>query len=82
MAAFCAQHSYPGRRSPAELLARLNDAPGGTTDQALTRALRDTVLALVTVLRAANAAVKDLSRSAVAHLGEHPDGKIFTSRLH
>jgi transposase len=45
MAAFCAQHSYPGRRSPAQLLARLHDAPGGTTDQALTRALRDTVLA-------------------------------------
>src|SRR5450432_3214413 len=45
MAAFCVKHGYSGRRTAAQLLARLHDAPGGTTDQALTRALRDTVLA-------------------------------------
>ena len=37
------------------------------------------MLALVAVLRALNGAVKDLDRSAAAHLGEHPDGPIFTS---
>ena len=37
------------------------------------------MLALVTVLRALNGAVKDLDRSTAARLGEHPDGKIFTS---
>ena len=37
------------------------------------------MLALVTVLKAANIAVRDLDRPTVAHLGEHPDGKVFTS---
>jgi transposase len=37
------------------------------------------VLALVTVLRAVTAATKDLDRSVAAHLGEHPDGEIFSS---
>jgi transposase len=37
------------------------------------------VLALAAVLTALNAAVKDLGRSVTAHLGEHPDGQIFTS---
>jgi transposase len=79
MAAFLIKHGYSGRRPPAELLARLHHAPPGTTDQALTEALRDTVLAMVAVLRALNGAIKDLDRSAAAHLGEHPDGQIFTS---
>ena len=48
-------------------------------DEALTEALRDAVLAMVAVLRALNATVKDLDRSTAAHLGEHPDGMIFAS---
>jgi len=79
MAAFLVKHGYCGRRPAAQLLARLRDAPPGTTGDALTEALRDAVLAVVTVLRALNGAVKDLDRSAAAHLGEHPDGAIFTS---
>ena len=35
--------------------------------------------ALVAVLKTIGAALKDLGRSVVAHLGEHPDEKIFTS---
>ena len=79
MAAFCTKHGYSGRRPAAELLARLRAAPAGTVDEALTEALRDAVLARVTVLRALVTALKDLDRSVVAHLGEHPDEKIFTS---
>lgn len=79
MAAFLVKHGYSGRRTAAQLLERLRAAPAGTTDEALTEALRDAVLAMVAVLTALNAAVKDLDRSAAAHLGEHPDGKIFTS---
>ncbi len=79
MAAFLVKHGYSGRRPAAELLARLRSAPPGSTGEALTEALRDAVLALVAVLRALNGAVKDLDRSVAAHLGEHPDGKIFTS---
>jgi len=79
MTAFLAKHSYCGRRPAAHLLERLRQAPAGTTDETLTEALRDAVLAMVAVLAALNAAVKDLDRSVAAHLGEHPDGQIFTS---
>jgi transposase len=79
MAAFCAKHGYCGRRTPAQLLARLRSAPAGATGEALTEALRDAVLAAVGVLTALNASVKNLGRSTAAHLGEHPDGAIFTS---
>ena len=79
MAAFLAGHGYSGRRTAAELLARLRAAPAGTGREALSEALRDVVLAAVGVLAALNAAVKSLDRSVAAHLGEHPDGKIFTS---
>ncbi|GLZ09078.1 IS110 family transposase [Actinomadura sp. NBRC 104412] len=79
MQAFMTKHGYSGRRSAADLLERLRSAPAGATGQALTEALRDAVLSLVTVLRALNTAVKDLDRSTAAHLGEHPDGQIVTS---
>jgi len=79
MAAFLVKHGYSGRRPAAELLARLRAAPAGTSREALSEALRDVVLAAVGVLAALNAAVKNLDRSVAAHLGEHPDGEIFTS---
>ena len=79
MAAFCVKHGYSGRRTPAQLLARLRSAPAGATGEALTEALRDAVLAAAGVLIALNASVKTLDRSIAAHLGEHPDGAIFTS---
>jgi transposase len=77
--AFCVKHGYSGRRSAAELLTRLRAAPAGTTDEALTDAVRDAVMAQVTVLTALTAAEKNLDRSVIAHLGEHPDAAIFTS---
>lgn len=79
MTAFCVKHGYSGRRTPAQLLARLRSAPAGATGEALTEALRDAVLAAAGVLIALNASVKTLDRSIAAHLGEHPDGAIFTS---
>ena len=79
MAAFCVKHGYCGRRTAAQLLTRLRAAPAGTTGEALTEALHDAVLAAVTVLQALNTSVKNLDRSIAAHLGEHPDGAIFTS---
>ena len=79
MAAFCVKHGYSGRRTAAQLLARLRAAPAGAAGAALTEALRDAVLAAVGVLTALNASVKNLDRSVAAHLGEHPDGAIFTS---
>ncbi len=79
MAAFLVKHGYCGRRTAAQLLARLRAAPAGTSREALTEALRDAVLAAAGVLQALNASVKTLDRSVAAHLGEHPDGAIFTS---
>jgi transposase len=79
MAAFCAKHGYSGRRPAAELLVRLRAAPAGTLDETLTEALRDAVLAMVAVLQALVGALRDLDRSVIAHLGEHPDAEIFTS---
>jgi transposase len=77
--ALCAELGYSGKRPAAMLLDRLRSAPAGTTGQPLTAAVRDAVLALVSVLKAVTAAAKDLDRSVAARLGEHPDGKIFTS---
>ena len=79
MAAFMIKHGYCGRRTAAELLARLRAAPAGTSRESLTEGLRDAVLAAVGVLQALNVSVKNLDRSVAAHLGEHPDGAIFTS---
>jgi transposase len=76
---FCVKHGYSGRRTAAELLTRLRTAPAGVTDEALTDAVRDAVGALVAVLGALGAARRNLDRSVAAHLGEHPDAKIFTS---
>ncbi|MGS2807252.1 MULTISPECIES: IS110 family transposase [Nocardia] len=79
MAAFCVKHGYCGRRSPQALLDRLRAAPAGVTGPALTEALRDAVIAHVTVLTALGTAIKDLDRSVAAHLAEHPDGEVFAS---
>jgi transposase len=77
--AFLTKHGYSGRRPAAQLLARLRAAPAGLIGTPEVEARRDVVLALVGVLRALNQAVKQLDRSVVAHLGEHPDAEIFTS---
>ncbi|MFO7165992.1 hypothetical protein MHAS_04819 [Mycolicibacterium hassiacum DSM 44199] len=79
LAAFLVKHSYSGRRPVKELLTRLRSAPAGTTDPVLTIAVRDVVLALVSVIEALNSAGKALDRSVIARLGEHPDAEVFTS---
>jgi hypothetical protein len=80
MAAFLRKHGYSGRRSPAELGERLRSAPVGLPDGPESEARRDAVLALVRVVRALNDSIKDLDRSVVAHLDEHPDER--TDRAH
>lgn len=79
LAGFLTKHGYSGRRPASVLIARLRSAPAGNTDVALTEAVHDAVLALITVLEALNTAGKNLDRSVVAHLGEHPDAAVFTS---
>lgn len=78
LASFLTKAGYSGRRPASELLERLRSAPAGVTGvEAEARA--DTVQAMVRTLRALNVSIKDLKRSIVAHLGEHPDAKVFTS---
>ena len=80
MAAFLVKHGYSGRRTAAELLARLRAAPAGTSRRGRSPRRSATPCSPpVGVLTALNAAVKNLDRSVAAHLGEHPDGAIFTS---
>ena len=58
------------------------ELPGGTLVHAGLRyegAVRDVVLALVSVIEALNSAGKALDRSVIARLGEHPDAEVFTS---
>jgi transposase len=79
LAAFLTKHGYCGRRPAAELLGRLREAPDGVGEGPEAEARRDAVVSYVRVSRALNAAIKDLNRSVVAHLDEHPDAEIFTS---
>jgi len=79
MAGFLRKHGYSGRRSPAELLARLRTAPAGLPDGPESEARRDAVLATIRVVRALNRSIKDLDRAVVAHLDEHPDAIVFRS---
>jgi len=79
MAAFLTKHGYSGRRSADELLVRLRAAPEGVADGPEAEARRDAVLGYIRVIRALNTSIKSLDRSVAAHLGEHPDGEIFTS---
>lgn len=79
MKAFCRRHSYRGGRTPGELLQRLRSAPTGVTPGPEADARRDTVVAMVAVLRALTQAIKDLDRSVKQHLDEHPDAEIFRS---
>lgn len=79
MAAFLRKHGYSGRRTPAELLERLQSAPVGLADGPESEARRDAVMAMVGVVRALNRSIRDLDRSVVAHLDEHPDAVVFRS---
>lgn len=79
MAAFLRKHGYSGRRRAAELLERLRSAPAGLVDGPESEARRDALLAMIRVVRALNRSIKDLDRSVVAHLDEHPDELTFRS---
>jgi transposase len=74
-----AKNHYTGGRSAAELMERLRSAPEGILDGPEADARRDAVVGYVRVLRSLVEALRELERSIVTHLGEHPDAEIFTS---
>jgi transposase len=77
--AFCREHAYSGKRSGEQLLARLRAAPAGTTDPTVCAALAQAVMAMVATLNVLGETLKGLGKTVTATLGEHPDGKTFTS---
>jgi transposase len=76
MAAFLRRHSYCGRRSAAELLARLRAAPAavaGLDAEVLTECVR----AQARLLRALLGTVADLDRAIAVALPEHPKAALL-----
>jgi transposase len=79
MAAFMAKHAYGGRRSAAELLARLRAAPVSVCGELEADAKGDCVRALVAVLRPLVAQVQALTAAVEHAVTAHPDGQVVTS---
>ena len=79
LAQFLARHGYCGRKAPAELTARLRQAPEGRAGEAETEARRTVVLALVACLRPLVAQIRELQSQIAGAVRAHPDGPIFLS---
>jgi transposase len=77
LAAFLRRHSYCGRRSAAELLARLRAAPEAPS-RLDPEALAECVRAQARLLRALLATIADLDRAIAAALPEHPKAALLT----
>jgi transposase len=76
---FLARQGYSGRRSAAELLARLRSAPEGRAGEAELEARRSVVLALVAALRPLVEQIALLTSQIAGALRAHEDGAIFLS---
>jgi transposase len=79
IASFLAQHTYCGRRSPAELLARLRAAPAGRASEAEADAKGELARALVGVLERLLAEIAKLSARIEHAVADLPDGRIVMS---
>lgn len=79
LASFLAQHSYCGRRSPAELLARLRAAPIGLAHQAEVDAKGELVRPLAALLERLVAEIAKLSARIEHAVAQLHDGQIVMS---
>jgi transposase len=78
LGAWLRANGYCGRKSPAELFARLNDAPAGNGgDEGDARGA--ITLAYVTVLKSLRAQIDELTTRLDELLDAHPDAVIFRS---
>jgi transposase len=77
--AFMAQHRYCGRRSAAELLARLRAAPTGLAGDTEADAKGELVRALAAVLATIVAQIAELTARIQHTIAELPDGAIVMS---
>ena len=79
MKGFLASHAYCGRRSPAELLARLRAAPTGLADEAESEAKGEMVRALAAVLARLVGEIAKLTARIEQAVADLPDGQIVMS---
>jgi transposase len=79
LAGFLARNGYSGRRSAAELLARLRRAPQGRAGEAELEARRAIVLALVAALKPLSEQIRLLTSQIAGAIRAHPDGHLFLS---
>lgn len=79
LARFLARHSYCGRRTPTELLARLRDAADGRADQLEAEARRQIVLSLIAALEPVVARIAELTAEIRGALHDHTNGHTFHS---
>src|SRR5918997_1316714 len=79
MAAFLRKQRYCGRRSPAELLARLRAAPPCRAGEAEARAKGELVGVLVSLLEALGTRIAELTARIEQAAADLPDGKVIMS---
>jgi transposase len=79
LAGFLAAHSYPGRRSPDELLARLRAAPQGLAGDTEAEAKGELVRSLASTLEALVTEIARLSARIEHDIAQLPDGQIVMS---
>lgn len=79
LAGFLHKQGYSGRKKPAELLAKLRQAPEGRVGEVELAARRSLVLALLTAIKPLVAQIKQLEKQIAAAIRAHTDGAIFTS---
>ena len=76
---FCRSQHYSGRRSPAELLARLNSAPAGLAGPLTSDAAGQLVRSMVAVLQPLVEQIAELTRRIERFVESLPDGQIIMS---
>jgi len=76
---FCRSQHYSGRRSPAQLLARLHSAATGLAGPLSHAAAAQSVRAMVAVLKPLVAQIAKLTRSIERFVESLPDGQIIMS---
>jgi transposase len=76
---FLRRQAYCGRRSAAELLARVRHAPVGRAGEVESEANGDLVRSLVAVLLPLVAQLQQLSAAIAAAVADHPDGPLVQS---
>jgi len=77
LAGFLARHAYCGRRGPAELLAKLRNAPNAVVGDLEQDARRSAVIGLTAALRPIVEQISQLTSQIAGATRTHPDGAIF-----